>query len=279
MRVGWSLSVYLGLGGMLCFFLCTSPFCFFYLWSFSRLFLSLLSLHSHWEIYEKIPGSNNFVYLKCPTSTGWTYFGQANLLWCDPSIFWFMHLNKPDTLPLWIASHNVQGLNSLVKCCKLFQLYHSQKLDVTLLQETHFSKQYNKKVKIEAPFKCRLCYIYWNKGLKKNTHIEVSYSKHVGIVLQRWFSVHTASGSVPFVSPVGAVHRLCVLINPGRRVGTHMDRSGLWRQQKWRNRFLSMRTVNGGDRHDPFSSSELGVLSQNPQCIMQTFPALQGRQT
>lgn len=45
--------------------------------------------------------------------------------------------------PIRTASYNVQGLNSLIKCCKLFQTYHSQHLDVLFLQETHFPKQYN----------------------------------------------------------------------------------------------------------------------------------------
>lgn len=44
---------------------------------------------------------------------------------------------------LQIFSHNTQGLNSTVKHQKILQNYHSQKADVVLLQETHFSCMYN----------------------------------------------------------------------------------------------------------------------------------------
>lgn len=45
--------------------------------------------------------------------------------------------------PLMIVSYNTHGLNSPIKCCKNFQNYHSQEIDVILLQETHFQGTYN----------------------------------------------------------------------------------------------------------------------------------------
>lgn len=43
---------------------------------------------------------------------------------------------------LCIASHNVKGLNSHVKRRKILQHYNNQKIDILLLQETHFPKSY-----------------------------------------------------------------------------------------------------------------------------------------
>lgn len=51
---------------------------------------------------------------------------------------WAMTSIDPVNSPLRIASHNVQRLNSPVKRHKLFPLYHSQKMYILLLQETHF---------------------------------------------------------------------------------------------------------------------------------------------
>lgn len=39
-----------------------------------------------------------------------------------------------------IVTHNVHSFNSPIKRNKAFQFYHSQRADVLLLQETHFSK-------------------------------------------------------------------------------------------------------------------------------------------
>lgn len=44
---------------------------------------------------------------------------------------------------LRVASHNTQGLNSPIKRLKAFQHYHSQGLDILLLQETHFPGNFN----------------------------------------------------------------------------------------------------------------------------------------
>lgn len=44
---------------------------------------------------------------------------------------------------LKIATHNAQGLNSPVKQRKTFDSYKSLKLDVVMVQETHFPKRYN----------------------------------------------------------------------------------------------------------------------------------------
>lgn len=44
---------------------------------------------------------------------------------------------------LKIASHNTQGLNSPIKWRKVFNSYRSPRLDIVLLQETHFPVRYN----------------------------------------------------------------------------------------------------------------------------------------
>lgn len=44
--------------------------------------------------------------------------------------------------PLRISSHNVQGMNSPTKRHKLFNLYHSQHIDIILAQEMHFPSSY-----------------------------------------------------------------------------------------------------------------------------------------
>lgn len=54
-----------------------------------------------------------------------------------------MSATNPSSSKICIASHNVQGLNSPVKQQKLFQLNHSQKIDVLLLHKTHFPNTYN----------------------------------------------------------------------------------------------------------------------------------------
>lgn len=54
-----------------------------------------------------------------------------------------MPVNNTSPSQLHIVSHNVQGHNFPVKRKKLFKLYQSQKLDVPLLQETHFPMSYN----------------------------------------------------------------------------------------------------------------------------------------
>lgn len=50
-------------------------------------------------------------------------------------------VQQGDTLR--VASHNTQGFNSQIKRQKAFQHYHSQGIDVLLLQETHFQEQFN----------------------------------------------------------------------------------------------------------------------------------------
>lgn len=49
----------------------------------------------------------------------------------------------PTDQKLWIFFHNVQGLNSPVKSCKIKQQDHTLNADVVLLQETHFPATYN----------------------------------------------------------------------------------------------------------------------------------------
>lgn len=44
---------------------------------------------------------------------------------------------------LRVTSHNTQGLNSPIKRRKAFQHYLFQGLDILLLQETHFSGNFN----------------------------------------------------------------------------------------------------------------------------------------
>lgn len=51
--------------------------------------------------------------------------------------------DPPVMIPLKLVSHNAQGLNSPAKRRKVFQYLYAQKLDVVLLQETHFSKCFN----------------------------------------------------------------------------------------------------------------------------------------
>lgn len=48
----------------------------------------------------------------------------------------------PVPQPLKVVSHNVHGPNSPSKRQKVLQHLHSQKVDVALLQETHFPKSY-----------------------------------------------------------------------------------------------------------------------------------------
>lgn len=51
--------------------------------------------------------------------------------------------DPPVMIPLKLVSHNAQGLNSPTKRCKVFQYLYAQKVDVVLLQETHFPKCFN----------------------------------------------------------------------------------------------------------------------------------------
>lgn len=51
--------------------------------------------------------------------------------------------NSPS--PLKIISRNTQGMNSPIKCRKLFQSYHSMHSDILLLQETHFPATFTPK--------------------------------------------------------------------------------------------------------------------------------------
>lgn len=44
---------------------------------------------------------------------------------------------------LRIASHNVQGMNLPVKRQKFSQYYHTQKIDILFLQETHLPHSYS----------------------------------------------------------------------------------------------------------------------------------------
>lgn len=63
---------------------------------------------------------------------------------CSLPICSMAEVDKPPPR-LRIASHNTQGLNSQVKRRNIFQYYHNQKIDVILLQETHFPRSYNAK--------------------------------------------------------------------------------------------------------------------------------------
>lgn len=54
-----------------------------------------------------------------------------------------MASTTPTDLTLQIFSHNVQGLNSPVKRCKILQQRHTLKADVLLSQETHFPATHN----------------------------------------------------------------------------------------------------------------------------------------
>lgn len=51
----------------------------------------------------------------------------------------------PTKSALKIATHNVQGLNSPLKRRKVFDSYKSLKLDILMIQETHFSRRYSPK--------------------------------------------------------------------------------------------------------------------------------------
>lgn len=50
---------------------------------------------------------------------------------------------SPKQTALKIASHNTQGLISLIKRRKALHNYHSRDLDIVLIQETHFPKSFN----------------------------------------------------------------------------------------------------------------------------------------
>lgn len=62
--------------------------------------------------------------------------------WCISSLFPVTNTDLT-CASLQMASHNTQGLNSPVKRCKAFQHYPCLGLDVLLLQETSFSKQFS----------------------------------------------------------------------------------------------------------------------------------------
>lgn len=47
------------------------------------------------------------------------------------------------TPPLHVVSHNMKGLNTPMKRQKVFNSYHSQKMYIVLLQETHLPKRYS----------------------------------------------------------------------------------------------------------------------------------------
>lgn len=76
------------------------------------------------------------------------------------------------TQALRFASHNVQGINSPIKRWKVFQFYHDQKIDILLLQETHFPKTYTPSF-IHA--KCPTFYLA--NSDKKNKGVGIFFSR------------------------------------------------------------------------------------------------------